>query len=49
VTCEVYKCNECRTKFTTVSDIKKTHQRKAYWEKYFTAPPEIEQEEFRIF
>ena len=23
VTCEIYKCNECRTKFTTVSDIKK--------------------------
>jgi hypothetical protein len=29
VICEIYKCNECRTKFTTVSDIKKTHQRKA--------------------
>ena len=29
VTCEIYQCNECRTKFTTVSDIKKTHQRKA--------------------
>ena len=23
VTCEIYKCNQCRTKFTTVSDIKK--------------------------
>ena len=24
VTCEIYQCNECRTKFTTVSDIKKS-------------------------
>ena len=23
VTCEIYSCNECKTKFTTVSDIKK--------------------------